>query len=154
MFIDEEQALKMNTPSYLPPNLTAEQRDAVLHSGGPLLVIAGLGSGKTETVFVFVTRCIMNREEILARLRAHRTDLERLSVRSLALFGSAARGAAGPSSDVDLLVEFSQPVGAFHFLEVKEFLERILGCPVDLVTPAALRPQLRERILAEAIDAA
>ena len=40
----------MNTPSYLPNHLTSEQRDAVLHTGSPLLIIAGPGSGKTEVI--------------------------------------------------------------------------------------------------------
>ena len=71
-----------------------------------------------------------------------------MEIQSLAVFGSVARGEAGPESDVDLLVEFTDPVGLFHFLAVKESLEAILGCPVDLATPAALKPQLREAIIA------
>lgn len=95
----------------------------------------------------------MNHEAISARLREHRAHLERLGVKSISLFGSAARGEATPESDLDLLIEFSRPVGLFHFMEVKDFLEEALGCPVDLVTPDALKPQLRETILEEAIDA-
>ena len=96
----------------------------------------------------------MNSNVVSARLREHRADLERLGVKSLALFGSVARGEACQDSDVDLLVEFSRPVGLFHFMEVKEFLEEVLGRRVDLVTPDALKPQLREAILEEAVDAA
>jgi predicted nucleotidyltransferase len=95
----------------------------------------------------------MDAKAVSTRLREHRADLERLGVKSLALFGSAARGEARPDSDVDLLIEFSRPVGLFHFMEVKEFLEEILGRRVDLVTPAALKPQLREDILEEAVEA-
>ncbi len=40
----------MNTPSYLPNYLTPEQHDAILHTGSPLLIIAGPGSGKTEVI--------------------------------------------------------------------------------------------------------
>jgi predicted nucleotidyltransferase len=53
----------------------------------------------------------MNREAVSARLREHRATLEKLGVKSLASFGSLARGEVGPESDADLLVEFSQPVG-------------------------------------------
>lgn len=95
----------------------------------------------------------MNAQMISQRLQEYQADLEQLGVASLAIFGSAARGEAGSESDVDLLIEFSRPVGLFHFLEVKEFLERVLGRRVDLVTKAALKPQLREVILEEAIDA-
>ena len=95
----------------------------------------------------------MTRDEMLRRIRDHRADLERLGVRSLALFGSAARGDDGIASDVDLLVEFSQPVGLFRFLDLKDYLESLLGREVDLVTPDALKAQLRPRILAEAVRA-
>jgi len=95
----------------------------------------------------------MTRDQIIRILTQHRTALQRLGVRSLALFGSAARDEAGLASDVDLLVEFSEPVGLFKFLDVKAYLERILGCPVDLATPDALKRQLRDAILAEAVNA-
>jgi predicted nucleotidyltransferase len=95
----------------------------------------------------------MNARSISDRLQRCQADLEQLGVASLALFGSTARGESGPGSDIDLLVEFSKPVGLFRFMEVKEFLERVLGRRVDLVTRAALKPQLREAILEEAVDA-
>lgn len=75
-------------------------------------------------------------------------------MKSLALFGSVARNEAGPASDVDILVEFGEPVGLFEFVALKNYLEEILGNPVDLVTEDALKRQLRERILGEAIPAA
>jgi len=96
----------------------------------------------------------LEKNEILKILREHRADLERHSVKSLALFGSAAREEMQPHSDVDILVEFAQPVGLFEFLRLTFFLEELLGCRVDLVTLDALKSQLRERILREAIYAA
>ena len=94
----------------------------------------------------------MRRRQALKILASHEEALSRLGVGSLALFGSVARDEAAPESDVDLMVEFSRPVGMFAFLKVKEYLEQVLGRPVDLVTRAALKPQPRERILAEAIS--
>jgi predicted nucleotidyltransferase len=95
----------------------------------------------------------MIREEVLASLAQHRAELRAMGVASLAVFGSVARGQAGPDSDVDLLVEFARPVGMFHFLEVKEYLEAILGRPVDLATHDALKRQFRDAILSEAVYA-
>ena len=95
----------------------------------------------------------MRREEVLRRLSEHRAELEGVGVRSLDLFGSVARGDAGPDSDVDLLIEFDKPVGLFHFFQVQRRLEAILGRPVDLVMKDAIKRQLRSRILAEAVSA-
>lgn len=64
------------------------------------------------------------------------------------------RDEAEPASDVDILVEFGEPVGLFEFVALKNYLEEILGSTVDLVTEDALKRQLRERILEEAIPAA
>jgi predicted nucleotidyltransferase len=91
--------------------------------------------------------------QVIARLlRKHRAALHELNVKSLALFGSAARGEASPHSDIDLLVEFSAPVGLFEFVRLKLLLEQILGREVDLVTPDALRPNMKEAILQESVD--
>jgi uncharacterized protein len=95
----------------------------------------------------------MTRAEARHRLSAHREELASLGVRSLDLFGSVARGEARPDSDVDLLVEFDRPVGLFHFFRVQRRLAEILGRPVDLVMRDAVKAQLRDRILGEAIRA-
>jgi len=75
-------------------------------------------------------------------------------VKSLAIFGSVARNEATAGSDIDILVEFGQPVGLFEFVRIKARLEKILDRPVDLVTPEALKKQLKEQILKEAVYAA
>lgn len=93
----------------------------------------------------------MRRDEALAQLRQHYPELIQQGVCSVALFGSTARDEATSTSDVDLLIEFARPVGLFHVVAVKTYLEQVLQCPVDLVTPAALKAALRERILQEAI---
>lgn len=93
------------------------------------------------------------RETILTTLAAHRDELDRLGVRSLALFGSAARGEMRADSDVDLLIDFARPMGLFGFLEVKGYLEELLGRSVDLVTERALRQEYRDAVLREAVHA-
>ncbi len=95
----------------------------------------------------------MRRDEILHRIRANKPDLAQFSVRSLSVFGSVARDEAGTTSDVDVLVDFTQPVGLFTFLRLQEHLEQLLGLSVDLVTRDALKPQLRSAILKEAVPA-
>ena len=95
----------------------------------------------------------MSRDEILHRIRENKPDLARFHVRGLALFGSVARDEAKVTSDVDVLVDFTRPVGLFTFLRLKEHLEQLLGLPVDLVTRDALKPQLRSAILREAVPA-
>jgi predicted nucleotidyltransferase len=95
----------------------------------------------------------MDRDEVLALLKNRKRTLKKYSVHSLSLFGSVARNQARKQSDVDLLVEFSQPVGLFQFARLKMYLEEVLGRKVDLVTPEALRKELREDILREAIRA-
>ena len=96
----------------------------------------------------------MTRDQVLRRLSDAHPEIVSLGVRSLELFGSVARGEAGPNSDVDLLVEFDRPVGLFHFFRVQRRLGEILNCRVDLVMREAVKRQLRERIFSEAVRAA
>jgi hypothetical protein len=72
---------------------------------------------------------------------------EKYDVRTLSLFGSVGRGAAGPASDIDLLVSFSRPVTLLHLVALERELSAILRRKVDLVTEASLSPYLRRRIL-------
>ena len=96
----------------------------------------------------------MEREIILGKLRAHREDIEAIGIGAIYLFGSLARNEARHDSDIDLLVDFREPVGMFHFLRARRRLEEILGSPVDLVTRPALRKEFRDAILKECINAA
>ena len=96
----------------------------------------------------------MRRTDLLKFLADHREVLHRdFRVKSLELFGSVARDEATSLSDVDLLVEFNQPTGLFGMFRLQDYLEDQLGCRVDLGTRDSLKPQLRQRILAEAIHA-
>ncbi len=92
-------------------------------------------------------------DTVTSLLREHRAELEKLGLRRVAVFGSTVRGEAQPGSDIDVLVEFRYPVGFFRFLDVKAYLETLLGRPVDLVTQDALKRQLRDAILREAVYA-
>ncbi len=99
----------------------------------------------------------MKRDDALKILAANQERLLKdFSVKSLSIFGSVARGEATETSDIDVLVEFQEGkiVGLFEFIRLMHFLEEILGCKVDLATPDALRKEMREEILREAIHAA
>lgn len=95
----------------------------------------------------------MKKEDILRLLKEHSSDLGKFSVSAIAIFGSAARDELRPESDIDILVEFAQPVGLFQFVRLKMHLEAMLGKTVDLVTMPALKEQLKPAILKEAIYA-
>lgn len=75
---------------------------------------------------------------------------QKFGVKRIGIFGSFARGEAKVGSDIDVLVDFNEGAKTFdHFMELKFFLEDLFGRKVDLVTVAALRPQLKEGILRE-----
>ncbi|MHB8169681.1 MAG: nucleotidyltransferase family protein [Thermoleophilia bacterium] len=92
----------------------------------------------------------MDAKKILTLLAAHRSDLDRFGINSLALFGSFARNEAGPESDIDILVDFSSPATFDNFMDLKFFLEDIFGRRVDLVTVRALKPRIRQHVEKEA----
>ncbi len=93
----------------------------------------------------------MRRDDAYSLLASHRDDLHGFDVKSLALFGSVARDEAGQDSDVDVLVEFEGPATFHRYMQLKFFLEDLLGCKVDLVTHKALKPRLRPRVEQEAL---
>jgi predicted nucleotidyltransferase len=94
------------------------------------------------------------RDAVIAALREVTPQLRAQAVSELWLFGSAARGDLRTTSDVDLLVDFADTVTLFEFARLRRYLESVLHRPVDLVTRDALKPQLREQILREAVRAA
>lgn len=95
----------------------------------------------------------MNKQRAIQLLRHCKQELHtRFGVTRLALFGSTARDTATTNSDVDVLVAFDGPATSKRYFGVQFYLEDLLGCPVDLVTENALRPELRPYIEAEQID--
>jgi len=95
----------------------------------------------------------MKNTEIIQLLRQHRDELrKRFGVKSLAVFGSVARGEAGPESDVDILVEFESSPGFDGYMALKFYLEDLLGRKVDLVMKSALKPWARDVVLREKVD--
>lgn len=92
----------------------------------------------------------MQLREVSKILKRHKKELTRLGVRTLSLFGSVARNEAKEKSDIDVLIEFDSKMGFFVFVNLKNYLETLLNCEVDLVTRNALHPALKKKILNEA----
>lgn len=81
-----------------------------------------------------------NLEEIKRILSDKKDELnKRFKVKTIRLFGSYVRGDHTDNSDLDVIVEFEEPVG-FEFIHLADFLEEILGVQVDLTTEDAIKP--------------
>ncbi len=94
----------------------------------------------------------MNLNSLLKILHEHRQEIRRnFGVKSLRIFGSTVRGENKPESDIDILVEFNGPATFDEYMDLKIFLEDLLGKKIDLVTEKALKPRLRPNIEKEAI---
>jgi uncharacterized protein len=94
----------------------------------------------------------MDRRAILDRLEAEAPALRRrYAVKSLAVFGSMARGDDHEGSDLDVLVTFEGPATFDNFMGLKLDLEELCGRRVDLLTPRSLSPEMRKEIDREAI---
>ncbi len=90
--------------------------------------------------------------DILAKLRQNLPEISRrFQVKSLLLFGSYVQGRQRKKSDLDILVEFSEPPSFFEFLALERHLSGLLGVKVDLVMKEALKPSIGKHVLAEAI---
>jgi hypothetical protein len=88
-----------------------------------------------------------SRTEIESKLQQIKPELvDKFHVSRIGYFGSYATGQHTDNSDLDLLVEFSQPIG-WEFFTLERFLEQSLGLPIDLVTRNALKEQIKESIL-------
>lgn len=72
-------------------------------------------------------------------------------VKKIGVFGSMARNEGIKTSDVDILVEFYRPISMFKFIDLEEYLSKVIGTKVDLVTKRALKPAIKDDILREVV---
>lgn len=93
----------------------------------------------------------MRREDALKQLRGSWEWISSFDVQSLALFGSLARDEAGSDSDADIIVEFNGLATFDRYMDLKIFLEGLLGCRIDLVTRKAIKPRMRPYVEEEAV---
>jgi uncharacterized protein len=88
----------------------------------------------------------MGRDDAVRLLASHGEELKRFGVRSLGVFGSVARNEARMESDVDLLVDFEEPPTFDRYATVANYLEDLLGRPVDLVMPWNMKAPVRRLV--------
>ena len=82
----------------------------------------------------------------------HRDELRvSFKVKEIGVFGSYVRGEEKEGSDIDILVEFDEPVGLISFVGLKNYLSDLSGVEVDLVIKSALKPRIGKRILKDVI---
>lgn len=90
---------------------------------------------------------LMNRTDVLSLLNERREDIQRrFRVKTLGVFGSAARDEMHDGSDVDVLVEFDGPATFDGYMDLKFFLEELLSTKVDLVTDSGLKARARPHV--------
>src|SRR6516225_8995900 len=97
----------------------------------------------------------IDREDIIATLRAHEAELRRRGVRHAALFGSVARGKGRRTSYIDLLIELhpQAPIGLFEYVEITQYLGDLFPVRVDVANRSSLKPLVRPTIERDAIYA-
>ena len=96
-----------------------------------------------------------DRAAIQRAVAEHSAEIRsRFRTKRLSLFGSAARDQLSDESDIDFLVEFEGPATFDGLMDLKAYLQQMLGRSIDLVTPGAIRPRLRASILRDLIDVA
>lgn len=90
---------------------------------------------------------MLTKAEIENKLKQIKPELsEQFKVSKIGYFGSYAEGEQHEQSDLDLLVEFSEPIG-WKFFTLEQYLEKIFGIPIDLTTTGALKERIKESIL-------
>ena len=97
----------------------------------------------------------MNRQQIIATLRAHEPELRQRGVLHAAVFGSVARDEATPASDIDILIELEPEtgIGVFAYVGITHYLADMFPVPVDVANKAALKPHVRPEAERDAVYA-
>ncbi len=94
---------------------------------------------------------MLNKEKILGIISEHQSSLQqKYPLKSIALFESYARGEQQIDSDIDLLVDFTRPVG-MEIVDLAIELEEILRQRVDIITYNAIKNRLYHRIKDELV---
>lgn len=76
---------------------------------------------------------------------------EKYFIKEIGIFGSYARQEQTEKSDIDIVVSFSKPVGLFHFMDLEEYLQELLGEKIDLVSQKAIKPTIKPYVVKDLI---
>jgi uncharacterized protein len=93
-----------------------------------------------------IDKILREKREVILRIAAQH------GARNVQVFGSFARGEAGPDSDLDLMIQLEPGRSLLDLIAIKQDLEDLLGCEVDVVTEAAISPYMKEQVLKEAVN--
>ena len=111
-------------------------------------IARNLGHGKARPAPIALA-------DALQMLRANRSALEAIGIVHAGVFGSVARGEAGPQSDLDIVVELDRAKvrSVFDLAGVWRTVTDLFGVSVDVVERDAVKPAMRDHVLADAVDA-
>ncbi|MFX1452690.1 MAG: nucleotidyltransferase family protein [Promethearchaeota archaeon] len=91
-------------------------------------------------------------KKIIGILKNNEDTLKKLyKVKKIGIFGSIVRGEQTENSDVDILIEFKEPISLFEFMDLEDYLTELIGMKIDLVSKNALKPRIGKIILEEVI---
>jgi hypothetical protein len=93
-----------------------------------------------------IKKILQEKREVILRIATQH------GARNVQVFGSFARGEAGPDSDLDLMIQLEPGRSLLDLIAIKQDLEDLLGCQVDVVTEAAISPYMKEQVLKEAVN--
>jgi len=95
---------------------------------------------------------MISKTQVIGKISSQKSFLEdKFFVKEIGLFGSVVRGEQTHKSDIDILVDFKNPIGIFDFIRLEDYLSKLLNSKVDLVTKTGLKSLIKDEILSQTI---
>lgn len=97
---------------------------------------------------------MIDKNQVIGKISSQKAFLKnKYFVKEIGIFGSVARNEQRLGSDVDVLVDFNNPIGIFDFVRLESYLSKLLGAKVDLVTKTGLKPAIKDEVLSSTVYA-